>query len=108
MSDVLWRMALPVGSNRNHHFCNPLAPYTGTPDVWSLAGPLPPTVMVIGGLDILRDKQLEYCEHLKKCSKQIIEIVEFEEEDHGFAVKLEQQSSIKLIEYASHFIKSAS
>ena len=108
MSDVLWRMALPVGSNRNHHFCNPLAPYTGMPDVWSLAGPLPQTVMVIGGLDILRDKQLEYCEHLKKCSKQIIEIVEFEEEDHGFAVKLEQQSSIKLIEYASHFIKSAS
>jgi acetyl esterase/lipase len=107
-SDLLWRLALPTGSNRDHHFCNPLAPHTGALDVWSLAGTLPPTVMVIGGRDILRDKQLEYCEFLKKCDKQIIEILEFEEEDHGFTlVKIEQPSSMKLIEYASHFIKSA-
>jgi len=107
-TDLMWRLALPAGSNRDHHFCNPLAPHTGALDVWSLAGTLPPTVMVIGGRDILRDKELEYCEFLKKCDKQIIEIVEFEEEDHGFTVlKLEQPNSMKLIEYASHFIKSS-
>jgi acetyl esterase/lipase len=105
-SDVRWGLALPVGSNRDHHFCNPLAPHE---DVWSLEGPLPPTVMVIGGRDILRDRQLQYCELLKKfCGKQTIEVVVFEEEDHGFALlKIDEQSSIKVMEYASNFIKSA-
>lgn len=107
-SDLMWRLALPTGSNRDHHFCNPVAPQTGALDVWSLGGPLPPTVMVIAGLDILRSKQLEYYELLKKCGEQIIEIVEFEEEDHGFALlKIDEQNSIKVIEYASNFIKFA-
>eukprot|EP00253_Pinus_taeda_P029716 PITA_29716 len=91
-SDFFWRMALPAGSNRDHHFCNPAAAL----DVWSLSGPLPPTIMVIAGFDILRNKQLEYCELLKKCGDQIIEVVEFEEEDHDFALsKMDEQNSIK-------------
>jgi len=108
-SDLRWRLALPVGSNRDHHFCNPFAPHAESQDVWSLAGSLPPTVIVIGGRDILRDRQLEFCELLKKlCGKQIIEVVVFEEEDHAFALfKIDEQSSIKLMEYASNFIKSA-
>lgn len=104
-SDFSWRLALPAGSNRDHHFCNPL---TVSLDVWSLGGPLPPTVMVIAGLDILRNKQLEYCDFLKKCGDQIIEVVEFEEEDHGFTLlKMDEQNSLKVIEYASNFIKFA-
>lgn len=107
-SDACWRLALPLGSNRDHHFCNPLAPDTGGPDVWSLSGALPPTVMVIAELDILRSKQLEYCELLKKCSEQVIEVVEIEGEDHGFdALKMDEQNATKVMEYVCNFIKSA-
>lgn len=107
-SDDRWRLALPVGSNRDHYFCNPLAPISESQEAWSLARSLFRTVMVIGGRDILRDRQLEYCEILKKrYGKQFIEVVVFEEEDHSFAVlKIEEQSSKKVMEYASKFIKS--
>lgn len=107
--DLRWKLALPVGSNRDHYFCNPLVQDAKSQDDWYLARRLPPTVMVIGGRDILRDTQLEYCKFLKKnCGKQILEVMVCDEEDHIFLLlKMDEQSSIKVMQYASNFIKSA-
>lgn len=83
-------------------FCNPMA------DGLSAqldSAQLPKLCVVIGGHDLLRDKEIEYCEALKKFEKQI-KVVEFEEEDHGFyTLKLDGESSQKLLDCVSHFIK---
>ncbi|GLJ46811.1 hypothetical protein SUGI_0987140 [Cryptomeria japonica] len=58
-SDVLWRLALPVGSNRDHPFSNPLIE-----EVAVSVADIPPMLFVIAGHDILSDRQLQYCEFL--------------------------------------------
>ncbi|KAH9302735.1 hypothetical protein KI387_014318 [Taxus chinensis] len=101
-SDVMWRMALPVGSNRDHPFCNPVGEWTESADS---SVSLSPILFVIAGHDILRDKQLQYCEVLKKCGQEV-GVVLFEEEDHGFTLmKVEDQSSVELLCRISDFIK---
>uniref|UniRef100_A0A0C9QQ70 TSA: Wollemia nobilis Ref_Wollemi_Transcript_14071_1299 transcribed RNA sequence n=1 Tax=Wollemia nobilis TaxID=56998 RepID=A0A0C9QQ70_9CONI len=102
--DWFWKLALPAEADRNHPFCNPL----GEGGVRALnSANLPKVMVVIGGRDLLRDKELEYCKAMKSCGNQI-EVVEFEEEEHAFyTIKLEGESSLKLIARASLFIKSA-
>ncbi|GLJ46799.1 hypothetical protein SUGI_0986970 [Cryptomeria japonica] len=51
-SDVLWRLVLPVGSNRDHPFSNPLIEEA----VVSAAADIPPMLFVIAGRDILSDR----------------------------------------------------
>lgn len=100
LSDAFWRLSLPVGSDRNHHFCNPGSP--GTSKLEEV--PFPPLLVAIGGRDILRDRGHEYCESLKECGKSV-EVVVFEEEEHGFyALKPHCHSSERLMEQISRFI----
>ncbi|GER28499.1 alpha/beta-Hydrolases superfamily protein [Striga asiatica] len=47
-ADAYWRMALPEGANRDHPWCNPAAP-----DV--------DVLVCVSGMDILRDRNLEFC-----------------------------------------------
>eukprot|EP01018_Ginkgo_biloba_P014025 Gb_30371 [translate_table: standard] len=101
-SDKLWREALPIGENKDNPFSNPLGPESPNLDLIDL----PPLFVVIGGRDLLRDRVLEYCRAMKKCGKQI-QVFEFEEENHSFtALKLEEANSLKVLQYASDFIKS--
>ncbi|GLJ22823.1 hypothetical protein SUGI_0430200 [Cryptomeria japonica] len=98
--DSMWRLALPVGCHRDHPYSNPLAEGE---TLCSLD--LPPVLCAIGGRDILRDKELEYCEALKKWGKRI-EVHNFAEEDHGFTVmKMEGQSSLQVLGRIADFIK---
>ncbi|GLJ22821.1 hypothetical protein SUGI_0430180 [Cryptomeria japonica] len=70
--------------------------------MWSLE--LPAVLCAIGGRDILKDKELEYCEALKKWGKRI-EVHNFAEEDHGFTVmKMEGQSLIQVLGRIADFI----
>ncbi|CAA0808993.1 Probable carboxylesterase 6 [Striga hermonthica] len=46
-ADAYWRMALPEGANRDHPWCNPAAP-----DV--------DVLVCVSGMDILRDRNLEF------------------------------------------------
>lgn len=99
-SDVLWRLALPVGSNRDHPFSNPVIEEAAVsaPDI-------PPMLFVIAGRDILRDRQVQYCEFLKKRGNQI-HVHVYDEEDHGFLfLKMEEQSSIEALRVISDFMK---
>ncbi|GLJ46798.1 hypothetical protein SUGI_0986960 [Cryptomeria japonica] len=99
-SDVLWRLALPVGSNRDHPFSNPLIEEAtiSAPDI-------APMLFVVAGRDILSDRQLQYCEFLKKRGKQI-RVHVYDEEDHGFFfTKMEGQASVEALRVISDFMK---
>jgi acetyl esterase/lipase len=101
--DACWRISLPVGSNRDHPFCNPWS--DGAPKLEE--APLPPLLVAIGGRDMLRDRCHDYCELLKQCGKSV-EVVVFEEEEHAFhAFKPQCHSSQRLMEQISHFISSS-
>eukprot|EP01018_Ginkgo_biloba_P013996 Gb_31960 [translate_table: standard] len=100
--DMVWRLALPVGSNKDHRFSNPFGPQS--PSLTDAT--LPPMIVVIGGRDLLSSRHLEYCQALKKCGKQI-RVLLFEEEDHGFIGRnLEGQSSLRVLECVCDFFKS--
>lgn len=53
-SDTYWRIALPVGSNRDHPWCNPRLSDTNNIK-------LPSVLICISEMDILRDRNLEMC-----------------------------------------------
>ncbi|XP_008800776.3 probable carboxylesterase 17 [Phoenix dactylifera] len=67
-SDCYWRLALPLGSNRDHPWCNPLA----TPSFPKLEDPrLPPMLVCISEMDILRDRNLEFCKAMKRTGRSV-------------------------------------
>jgi len=102
-SDACWRLSLPVGNDRDHPFSNPRSP--GAPKLEEMS--LPPLLVVIGGRDMLRDRDLDFCESLKQCGKSV-EVMVAEEEEHGFYVlKPDCPSSQRLMERISHFISSS-
>eukprot|EP00249_Psilotum_nudum_P001175 c13527_g2_i1 orf=293-1255(+) len=65
-TDWCWRAYLPRGSNRNHPACNVFGP--NAPDLSGLH--LPPSLVVIGEYDPLKDWQIGYVEGLKKAGKE--------------------------------------
>ncbi|KAH9301839.1 hypothetical protein KI387_013422, partial [Taxus chinensis] len=72
--DALWRLTLPLGSNRDHPFCTPVA---GESAHTACSNALPPILF--------------------GCEKQVEEHI-FEEEDYGFTVlTMEQQSAVNEI-----------
>ncbi|XP_024317267.1 probable carboxylesterase 15 isoform X2 [Brachypodium distachyon] len=79
--DKGWRLALPVGATRDHPLANPLGP--GSPALELVAGALPPLLVVVGGLDLLRDRAVDYAARLEAMG-HAVELVEFEGQHHGF------------------------
>jgi len=103
VSDAFWRLALPLGSNRDHPFSNLWSP--GAPKLEEMS--LPPLLVAISGRDILRDRDHEYCNLLKQKGKSV-EVVVLEEEEHGFYVlKPHCPSSQLLMERISQFVSSS-
>ncbi|XP_042461791.1 probable carboxylesterase 17 [Zingiber officinale] len=66
-SDCYWRMALPPGANQDHPWCNPLA--KGAPPLEGLR--LPPLLVCVSELDILRDRNLAFCKALRNAGKGV-------------------------------------
>ncbi|KAL8463182.1 hypothetical protein ACS0TY_033990 [Phlomoides rotata] len=56
-SDAYWRLALPAGADRDHPWCNPTA--SGAAELRRLG-----VVVCVSEMDILRDRNLEWCESL--------------------------------------------
>ncbi|GLJ50068.1 hypothetical protein SUGI_1064820 [Cryptomeria japonica] len=76
--DTLWRLALPMGSSRDHPFSNPIK-------YLQLELPLPPMLVVLGGKDCLCDRGVEYYEAIRNSGKcKRIDLMLFEGEEHGF------------------------
>ncbi|GLJ42900.1 hypothetical protein SUGI_0889170 [Cryptomeria japonica] len=77
--DWSWRAFLPEGANRDHPAANVVGP--GGADISAV--PLPKSLVVIGGLDTLRDWQLRYFDYLKKMKKEV-GLMFYENGVHGF------------------------
>ncbi|XP_019180432.1 PREDICTED: probable carboxylesterase 6 [Ipomoea nil] len=63
-SDTYWRLALPVGANREHPWCNPSVKGCTNMRV-------PPSLVLISELDILKDRSLELCGALSRAGKKV-------------------------------------
>ncbi|KAK7280505.1 hypothetical protein RJT34_25569 [Clitoria ternatea] len=87
-SDTYWRLALPHGSNRDHLWCNPLVKGLKKLDELKLV----PTLVCISEMDILRDRNLEFCDALKIAGKRV-EFGVFEGVGHAFQILSKSQLS---------------
>uniref|UniRef100_A0A0A9FGX9 Alpha/beta hydrolase fold-3 domain-containing protein n=1 Tax=Arundo donax TaxID=35708 RepID=A0A0A9FGX9_ARUDO len=73
------RLSLPAGAATDHPFLNPFAP-----DAPSLDGvDVRPTLVVVAGDDMLRDRNVEYARRMTEMRKAV-EVVEFPGQGHAF------------------------
>ncbi|XP_061374688.1 probable carboxylesterase 17 [Gastrolobium bilobum] len=87
-SDTYWRLALPYGADRDHPWCNPLV--KGSLKFEELK--LLPTLVCISEMDILKDRNLEFCDALSRAGK-IVECVVFKGVGHAFQILSKSQLS---------------
>ncbi|CAL4944774.1 unnamed protein product [Urochloa decumbens] len=80
-SDQFFRLSLPEGATMDHPAANPFGPDSAALD----AVAFPPTLVVGGELDLLRDRIADYVARLKAMGKPV-ELVEFQGQNHGFFV----------------------
>lgn len=67
MVDKFLKLALPLGSNKDHPITCPMG--TAAPPLESLN--LPPIMMCVAEIDLLRDTNMEYYEAMKKANKDV-------------------------------------
>lgn len=80
-SDTYWRLSLPSVANRDHPWCNPLA--NGSTKLSTLQ--LPPTMVCISDMDILKDRNLQFCTAMANAGKEI-ETMVYKGVGHAFQV----------------------
>lgn len=97
-SDAYWRLALPFGATRDHLWCNPLA--KGAPKLEDLR--LPPALVCISELDIMKDRNLVFCNAMKKAGKSVQYVV-YVGVGHAFQILHNYpQSQLRTHELVSH------
>ncbi|KAF0907938.1 hypothetical protein E2562_022324 [Oryza meyeriana var. granulata] len=77
--DRFWRLSLPAGATRDHPMANPFGPDSPALDAVDFR----PVLVVAGGLDMLRDRAVDYAQRLSAMGKPV-ELAEFAGEHHGF------------------------
>ncbi|CAN6439978.1 unnamed protein product [Victoria cruziana] len=77
--DICWRLALPRGSTRDHPLANPIGPNSFDLSLVKFQ----PMLVVVAGLDPMRDRQMAYGHALQSMGKTV-EIVTFEDQRHSF------------------------
>ncbi|KAI3794197.1 hypothetical protein L1987_36826 [Smallanthus sonchifolius] len=80
-SDTYWRLALPMGSTRDHPWCNPLA--RGAPRLSDMR--LFKTLVCVAELDILKDRNLEFTSFLASLGAPVQSII-YKDVGHAFQV----------------------
>ncbi|KAF2299509.1 hypothetical protein GH714_032310 [Hevea brasiliensis] len=97
-SDAYWRLSLPLGANRDHPCCNPLA--NGTNKFRDLQ--LPSILVCISEMDILKDRNLEFCTALASAGKKVDKII-YKGVGHAFQILHNSHfSQIRVQEMISH------
>ncbi|GLU04770.1 hypothetical protein SLE2022_219020 [Rubroshorea leprosula] len=97
-SDTYWRLALPGGANRDHPWCNPLA------KGWTKLEEqrLPPALVCVSEMDILKDRNLELCAALAKAGRRVEHVV-YKGVGHAFQVLSKSQTSqTRTLEMMAH------
>lgn len=99
--DWYWKAFLPEGADRNHPACNPFGP-----NGISLEGlPFPRSLVVVSGLDLVRDWQLGYAEGLKR-AKQDVKLVYREQATIGFYLLPNNEHFFGMMEEIKKFVSS--
>ncbi|KAK7838700.1 putative carboxylesterase 6 [Quercus suber] len=102
-SDTYWRLALPVGANRDHSWCNPLS--KGSSKLEDIR--LLPALVCISEMDILKDRNLEFCTALNRAGKRV-EYVMYKGVGHAFQVlsttQLSQTRALEMVAHIKAFI----
>ncbi|KAJ4713884.1 Alpha/beta hydrolase-3 [Melia azedarach] len=103
--DWFWKAFLPEGSDRDHPATNVFGPKS----VDQISGKnFPATIVIVGGLDPLKDWQTRYYEGLKKCGKEAY-LIEYPNAFHGFySLSPEQEESSLFINEVRDFIQRQS
>lgn len=76
---TFWRLALPLGANRDHPFCNPLS--ADAPKLAEVK--FPRMLLIVAGKDPLYSRQIEYYNAMKQAGKEV-ELIEVPEGTHVF------------------------
>lgn len=101
--DRFWRLSLPAGATRDHPAANPFGP--DSPDLASVDFRTP-VLVVVGGLDMMRDRTVDYAERLAAMGKPV-ELVEFAGKPHGFYLhEPGSEATGELIGLVSRFLHS--
>lgn len=101
--DRFWRLSLPAGATRDHPAANPFGP--DSPDLGSVDFRAP-VLVVVGGLDMMRDRTVDYAERLAAMGKPV-ELVEFAGKPHGFYLhEPGSEATGELIGLVSRFLHS--
>lgn len=101
-SDTYWRLALPRGSSRDHPWCNPLKQDKRSGYNLEKLRVLPRTLVCISERDILRDRNVEYCEALAKAGN-VVECVVYDGVGHAFQVLSKSNTAqARALEMMSH------
>uniref|UniRef100_A0ACD5YXJ4 Uncharacterized protein n=1 Tax=Avena sativa TaxID=4498 RepID=A0ACD5YXJ4_AVESA len=98
-SDFWWKAFLPAGASRDH----PAAHVTD--ENAELAEAFPPSLVVVGGFDLLQDWQRRYADVLRRKGKQV-QVVEFPEGIHAFYLFPQLAASAQVIEDMKAFVES--
>jgi acetyl esterase/lipase len=101
--DRFWRVSLPAGATRDHPAANPFGP--DSPELGSVDFRAP-VLVVVGGLDMMRDRTVDYAERLAAMGKPV-ELVEFAGKPHGFYLhEPGSEATGELIGLVSRFLHS--
>lgn len=87
-SDTYWRLSLPLGANRDHPWCNPLANGPAKVSDLRLTGML----VCVSDMDILKDRNLEFCNALI-CMGKKVQVAVYKGVGHAFQVTQNSQLS---------------
>uniref|UniRef100_A0A0A9CA26 Alpha/beta hydrolase fold-3 domain-containing protein n=1 Tax=Arundo donax TaxID=35708 RepID=A0A0A9CA26_ARUDO len=98
VTDHYWREFLPEGATRDHEAARVCG------EGVELAAAFPPAMVVIGGLDLLKDWQARYVETLQRKGKAV-RVVEYPAAIHGFHVFPEIDDSGKFVEEMKLFVQ---
>lgn len=102
-SDTYWRLALPYGANRDHPWCNPLS--KGSIKELSIV----PTMVCISEMDILKDRNIEFCSALGNGGKtKRVEYVVYKGVGHAFQIlnksSVSQTRTLEMLSHINTFI----
>ncbi|WVZ61986.1 hypothetical protein U9M48_011788 [Paspalum notatum var. saurae] len=102
LNDRYWRLSLPEGATPDHPVANPFGP--GAPDLGGVE--FAPTMVVVGGSDILHDRAVDYAARLKAAGKPV-EVRDFEGQQHGFfTIDPWSDASAELMRVIKRFVDS--
>lgn len=104
VSDTYWRLALPIGANRDHPYCNPLLAH-GMAKLRDLR--LPSIMVCVSEMDILKDRNLDLSNTLVRAGKRV-ETVIYKGVGHAFQVlqnyQLSHSRTQEMISHISTFL----